>query len=195
SEEPIRETLPSTASPSSQVETSMYVLHTIQPGETLYGLSKQAGMTIDDFLILNPKLSFAVQSGMSIKMPNSNFIKKNGASPSNLTRFSNYSDLTQTLVKEKNKKIIFLLPFSETAFNDSHLMAGTFSEYQIENRDFFRAALLAVKSARSLGLNLEIEIMDTGNSKLPADLLNLTNTSNLESPDAIVVTNLPKDAG
>src|SRR5690606_33771200 len=42
---------------------------------------------------------------------------------------------------------------------------------------------------------LEIEIMDTGNSKLPADLLNLTNTSNLESPDAIVVTNLPKDAG
>lgn len=194
-EEPLREAHPSKASPSSQEEASMYTLHTIQPGETLYGLSKQAGMSIDNFLVLNPKLSTAVQSGMSIKMPNPNFIHNKGASYSPPTRSSNYADLARTLVKDQKKKIIFLLPFSETAFKNNHLSSGTFSDYQIEDVDFFRGALLALDSAKSLGLNIEIEVMETGNSKLSADLLDLTKNSNLKSPDAIVITKLQKDSG
>lgn len=43
--------------------------YTIQPKETLFGLSKRANMKIMDFLELNPLLAKGVQIGMVIKMP------------------------------------------------------------------------------------------------------------------------------
>jgi len=60
----------STAINSSKPSASQdYVDYAIQPKETLFGLSKRAGMTVKEFTDLNPKLADAVQVGMVIKMP------------------------------------------------------------------------------------------------------------------------------
>src|SRR5690606_494889 len=85
-------------------QTNKYVLYTVQSGETLYGLSKTAGMSIAAFLGLNPKLSNSVQAGMIIKMPSTNFSRINEIpiTPSgNVKSTSNYTDLRQTLITEK----------------------------------------------------------------------------------------------
>ncbi|MFM2230995.1 MAG: hypothetical protein RL607_2253 [Bacteroidota bacterium] len=52
-----------------RINSDDLVNYTIQPKETLFGLSKRANMKIMDFLELNPKLSKGVQMGMVIKMP------------------------------------------------------------------------------------------------------------------------------
>jgi LysM repeat protein len=54
---------------SARLNRDDLVDYTIQPKETLFGLSKRANMKIIDFLELNPMLSKGVQIGMVIKMP------------------------------------------------------------------------------------------------------------------------------
>jgi LysM repeat protein len=54
---------------SARLNRDDLVDYTIQPKETLFGLSKRANMKIMDFLELNPILSKGVQIGMVIKMP------------------------------------------------------------------------------------------------------------------------------
>ena len=184
---------PESQSSNDDNSTFSYISHTIQPGETLYGLSKQAGMSIDNFLVLNPKLSASVQSGMVIKMPNPNFIQRIGGHISNSGRSSNYSDLTKTLNSEKQKKLVFLLPFSETSFNSNDFNTSTLSDYQKGNRDFFRGALLAVESAKALGLKVELEVVNIEKEELTADLLNLANHLELKSPDAIILPHFQED--
>lgn len=53
----------------ARINSDDLVNYTIQPKETLFGLSKRANMKILEFLELNPKLSKGVQIGMVIKMP------------------------------------------------------------------------------------------------------------------------------
>ncbi|MCX7547648.1 LysM peptidoglycan-binding domain-containing protein [Xanthomarina sp. F1114] len=62
---------PQSIPPSSNAEsTSEFIDYTIKPKETLYGLSKKAGMSINEFLKLNPQLEESVLVGTIIKMPN-----------------------------------------------------------------------------------------------------------------------------
>lgn len=46
-----------------------FIDYTIKPKETLYGLAKQAHMSIEEFLQLNPSLKESVTEGSVIKMP------------------------------------------------------------------------------------------------------------------------------
>ncbi|MGC1632609.1 MAG: LysM peptidoglycan-binding domain-containing protein, partial [Gelidibacter sp.] len=56
-------------SPIANATNSDYNLYKIQPNETVYGLAKKAGMTVPEFLELNPQLNKSVQIGTFIKMP------------------------------------------------------------------------------------------------------------------------------
>ena len=151
-------------------QTDGYIFHTIQSGETLFGLAKKAGMSIPTFLGLNPKLSNSVQAGMIIKMPFGN------EKPTSL-----YTDLRKTLSKEKKKNLTFLLPFSKTEFSDEKRNKDGLSQYLKDNRDFYSGALIAIDSAKSLGLNITFDIVNT--NTLSADSKNET----VISSDAIIL--------
>ncbi|GGG54240.1 LysM peptidoglycan-binding domain-containing protein [Bizionia arctica] len=65
-------------SPNSNTENiSEYTDYVIKSKETLYSLSTKAGMSMDEFLKLNPQLSEGFIVGSTIKMPSSNGINKN----------------------------------------------------------------------------------------------------------------------
>ena len=145
-------------------QTNKYVLYTVQSGETLYGLSKTAGMSIAAFLGLNPKLSNSVQAGMIIKMPSTNFSRINEIpiTPSgNVKSTSNYTDLRQTLITEKRKNLTFFLPFSETELTSELRSKNDLGDFLRNNRDFYSGALMAIDSAKSLGLNIDFDIVNT----------------------------------
>ncbi len=174
--------------PSSN--SGSYVSHTIQPGETLYGLSKLAGMSIDAFTELNPKLSTSVQAGMVIKMPSSNFTGVNGAyipKAENVKSTSNYTDLRQTVIADKKKNLTFFLPFSEKQFVESNLDKNSLSDFVKYNRDFYRGALIAIDSAKSLGLNIDFDIVNIGSAKLSSELVTVAKNANIKSSDAIIL--------
>ena len=174
-----------------------YISHTIQPGETLYGLSKIAGMSIEAFKTLNPILKTSVQTGMIVKMPSKSMSTVSGDSrvdTETVKTTSNYTDLTKSLIPNKKKKLMFFLPFSEDEFEKDDMNRDDLSEYVKNNRDFFRGALMAMDSAKALGLNFELDIFDTGSSKLSSNLMAMAKDANLNSFDAIIVSSYEKSA-
>ena len=99
-----------------------YVNYEVQPKETLFGLSKKAGISIQDLTALNPKLATAVQIGMVIKMPkNANLIpnvplvvsekgknvkvKEEVISINDIKGNNRYKDLSKTIDKSVKKTI------------------------------------------------------------------------------------------
>lgn len=169
--------------------STSYVSYTIKAGETLYGLSKSAGLTIEEMITLNPKLSTSVQAGMVILMPSTSLsVGNNVAIPQVKTVKSppNYADLTQSLIVDKNKSLMFFLPFTLKEFSDKDMGADDLSESVKNNRDFFRGALIAMDSAKSLGLKFHFNIVNTGSAKLSSDLVAIVKNSNINSFDAII---------
>lgn len=166
------------------------VNYTIKPGETLYGLSKAAGITIDELIALNPKLSTSVQAGMMIILPSPNSTVSNesaiGQIKTSKLSFEN-TDLRKSLVLDKNKNLMFLLPFSLKEFNDKNWVANHQNESVQYNRDFFRGAIIAMDSAKSLGLKFQFNSVNTGVSKLSSDLVTKAEKANVNSYDAVIL--------
>lgn len=158
----------------SEVEYRDYV---IQPQETLFGLSRKAGMTIDEFTTLNPKLLTAVNKGDVIKMPYN-------VVPSTGSESSNTSSNNQTVVSTTNKNtalysgldtntatgIYFYTPFSGEELSSPELrqnLLNSNTDYQ-KYIDFFQGAQIAIDSAKALNLNFDVSLIkkDIAKSKL-----------------------------
>src|SRR5690606_11811280 len=60
--------------------------------------------------------------------------------------------------------------------------------------DFFRGAIIAMDSAKALGLNFDFDIVDTGSSKLSSNLLSSAKGANLIASDAIILPSYEKNA-
>ena len=84
---------------------SPYKNYEIKPKETLYSLSKMAGMTQEELLALNPELKNGVEIGMNIKMPSDTAF-------SSVSDTKVYDDLTPKTNFSGRKKIALLLPFN-----------------------------------------------------------------------------------
>jgi LysM repeat protein len=143
-----------------------YKNYVIEPKETLYGLSKKAGLSIPEFLKLNPNLSESVLAGTVIKMPmaygDSN-LKSNIQNPNTDTNRDSYADLSTFITSAKNKKILMLMPFSEIEFN--YYTKSTANYNAISNTDlqnniqFYKGTKTAIDSLNNMGIKTEINIL------------------------------------
>lgn len=52
-----------------KTDSSLYIVHEIQPKETLYGLSKRYGVTVDDIVSLNPETAKRMAIGSRLLVP------------------------------------------------------------------------------------------------------------------------------
>lgn len=174
-----------------------YISYEIQPKETLYGLSKKAGMTIDEFITLNPILSEAVQIGMVIQMPSSADVQPyqstatTSTTNATSTYKTNYVDLSKTVNNIQKKQVLLFLPFSEVKYNEMNLSSPTFSsitdEFLKQNLEFYKGAKIAVDSAKVLGLNFDFNIIETEIVKNNTDLIAKAKNSNVKNAHAIIV--------
>ncbi|MGB3606346.1 MAG: LysM peptidoglycan-binding domain-containing protein [Psychroserpens sp.] len=87
--------------------------YTIKPQETLYGLAKQANMTMDDFVILNPNIKETVIEGSIIKMPTN--IKRN--TPITASSAENGLSTTEADAKADLRTITVVWSDANSAFN------------------------------------------------------------------------------
>lgn len=158
-----------------------YVDYEVQPKETLFGLSKKAGMTVSEFTELNPKLATAVQIGMIVKMPKNANVSSNVASnvvvekvktventipqPKSTNR---YKDLTKTIDKSVKKQLSIILPFDDAKYKEYVAASNGFNDVQDEflksNLEFYSGALKAIDSAKTLGLNVDVSIAELQNN-------------------------------
>lgn len=109
--------------------------YTVQEGDTVFSILNKFGMTLDELLALNPKLSDGLRAGMVLKVKkteSTTYVKKN-------------SDALN---------VVLMLPFGFDAGE---------SKYRTMSADFLAGAKLAIERNARIGQKLDIKVVDAGN--------------------------------
>ena len=137
-----------------------FINYTVKKQETLYGLSKEANMSISELLAINPDMKNGVKEGMTIKMPNPNFSgsKTSTQSSVNYDAFVGTSipDLLFSATNQSDNLIQFRLPFTLAEYKD-FLINKDSTVFKIRSNkksiDFYQGGIIAIKTVNTLGLN------------------------------------------
>lgn len=157
-----------------------YANYEVKPKETLFGLAKEFGTTEEELIRLNPMLKDGVKVGMILKVP--------GKGSITLVEDPK-KDLAQSISKDK-KQLVLLLPFNATRIKGD--TAKTLTERLKKDAflnmtlDFYAGALIAIDSAKALGLNVEVKILDSEESKNGSAVNGLAKDRTVRSADAII---------
>lgn len=156
----------------------------VQPKETMFSLAKKMNVSQEDLLGLNPELREGLKEGMILNIPSKRIIKD-----SVLTSKTKV-DLLQTIDKSKQKELVLLLPFSINKIeNDSlkskteHLKTNKFLNLTL---DFYAGALMAVDSAKVLGLPVNVKIYDIESSKYSSNVSSIVARNDFSKVDAVI---------
>lgn len=158
--------------------------YSVKPKETLYSLSTQFGVSQEKLVELNPELKEGLKEGMIIKVP----AKANVVTTSFPKR--EYVDLSKTVKKGQKKKLAMLLPFN-IAKLDQDTINSTKSRLKKDKflnmtLDFYAGALMAIDSAKTLGIDVDIAIFDSNETRSSSDVAGLVQNKNLKSMDAVI---------
>lgn len=154
----------------------------IQPKETLFGLTKKFNSTQEELLALNPELKEGVREGMLIKIPANSVV----------TSYSSkeLKNLSKTLTTSQRKKLVILIPFNVSKVQTdtvlsipARLKRDAFLNLTL---DYYSGVLMAIDSAKQVGMNLDIKIYDSQETKNSSAIRDLIASKNLQEANAII---------
>ena len=155
--------------------------YTVKQGETMYSLPKMLGVSEQKLRELNPILSDGLRDGMVLKIPSSTVFNTN---TNNQT-----SNLLSTLNKKDKKELVLFLPFNITKFESDSLNSVTNKlkndKFLNMTLDFYSGALMAIDSAKTLGLNVDVRIFDSNESKHSTDAVEIAK-SKIQNANAVI---------
>ena len=174
-----------TATPAVKIaDTKNYKEYTVKPKETLYGLSKMFIITQEELLKLNPALSEGVREGMVLKVP--------GTSAEIVTAQETkkeYTELSKVKSKER-KKLVLLLPFNIAKIESDSINSTSKrlkkDKFLNMTLDFYAGALIAIDSAKTLGLNIDISIFDSQETKNSSAITSLVSNNDLQNTNVVI---------
>ncbi len=157
----------------------------VKSGDTMFSLTQYFKVSEEELIQLNPTLKEGVKSGMILKVPARGTIKVESVSNVNLQNES------KTLAVNSNrKKLALLIPFNATKIQadsvntiDVRLRKDAFLNMTL---DFYSGALMAIDSAKALGLKVDVNIFDSQESKMSSNVENIIKENKLEDFDAVI---------
>ena len=163
--------------------------------ETLFGLSRKLGISQENLIKLNPELKDGVREGMVLNLPENTRMsqKTDGA----------YADLSKSLSTSKRKQLTLLLPFNISKIQ-SDTVNSTSSRLKKDKflnmtLDFYSGALMAIDSAKTLNMNIDVKIFDSQETKNSSSIATIIQQNNLQETDLVIgpfyQTNVEKTAG
>ena len=159
-----------------------YITYVVKPKETLYSLSKMAGLSQDELVLLNPALANGVEIGMEIKVPES------AAIPKEVEVKKTYTSLSKN--SNERKKMVLLLPFNLTKIEGDTInsISNRLKKDKFLNMtlDFYSGALMAIDSAKTIGIPVDVSIFDSQETKNSSNISTIHQQNKLESADAII---------
>lgn len=161
---------------------SNYLLYEVKPKETLYSLTKLFRVNSEELLQLNPELNEGLKEGMILKVPLNASL--------NTGKIKEYKDLQKSISKLEHKELVLMLPFNisniendTTLSTQARLKRDGFLNMTL---DFYSGALMAIDSAKSLGLNFNVKIFDSQETKSSSAIESIIQTNDLEKSHAII---------
>ena len=169
-------------SPKQETLKGDFASYQVKPKETLYSLSRQFGLSQNGLVELNPELEKGLREGMILKVPSN--VDEAGVLP------KNFKDLTKSISKKERKELVLLLPFNvskvtgdTTGTVQSRLKKDNFLNMTL---DFYSGALIAIDSAKTLGLNIDVKIFDSQENKSSTSVSSAFAQANLKKADVVV---------
>ncbi len=134
-----------------QVQEDEYQTYTVQDGDTVFGILNKFGITLDQLIAFNPKITDGLRAGMVIK------VKK----------------LEPAYVKKNNGalNVILMLPFGFDAGE---------SKYRSMAADFLTGAKLAIERSATGGQKLDVTVVDAGSESSFKNSLTQINPNNTD---------------
>lgn len=170
------------------VSTKKYLQeYVVRPQETIYSISKEYDISEQELINLNPELKKGVKLGMILRVP---MKEKTEAKPVAKQIVKTQADLSKSLQSDKKKQLVMLLPF-----NISKIESDTVNSAQARLKkdkflnmtlDFYSGALMAIDSAKVLGLNVDISIFDSQETKNTSAVATVIQQNNLMNADAVI---------
>jgi LysM repeat protein len=155
--------------------------YVVKPKETIQSIATDFGITETELIQLNPELKKGVKLGMILRVPMGQKVNVPKKEQGNLMK---------NLNTNARKQLALLLPF-----NISKIENDTVNSTQARLKkdkflnltlDFYSGALMAIDSAKVLGMNVDIKILDSQETKSTSNVANLVQQNNLSGMDVIV---------
>jgi LysM repeat protein len=163
-----------------------YANYEVKAGETMYSLTQYFKITEEELIQLNPSLKDGVKMGMILKVPGSGGTVKTGSVSNPVYKVA----ATTVIPNATKKKLVLLLPFNAAKIqNDTlktievRLKKDAFLNMTL---DFYSGALMAIDSAKTLGLNVDVTILDSEESKISSNIENVIKKNNVQDADAVI---------
>lgn len=156
--------------------------YTVKSGETMYSLTKLLGLSEASLIGLNPELKDGVKEGMILKVPATLSFSKETK--------NSLKDLTKSVSSQKRKELVLFLPFNASKIQNDTVTS--ISERLKKDKflnmtlDFYAGALMAIDSAKVLGMNLDIKIYDSQETKNSTSALSVISNNDFSSTDAVI---------
>ena len=170
---------PNPAKVAKKIEYSNYE---VQSKETLYSLSKKFGMTTDELIKLNPDVENGVKEAMILKVPSMTLISQETK--------KEYISLSKKSGNLTRKKLVLFLPFNVSKIEGDTINSTTArlkkDKFLNMTLDFYSGALMAIDSAKNIGINIDVKIFDSQETKTTSNIPNIIQENRLEDVDAIV---------
>ncbi len=173
-------------------DTSNYITHTVEKGETIYSISKKYNLSNELLKTLNPELKDGLKMGQVIKIPSLSSKPKTTGNPGNISQTENkIPEGTSYAGELKNEySIALFLPFNISAENPvevDKIVNGT-AELPIRTAialQFYEGALLAIDTLKKQKFNAKIFVYDV-DDKDSSNLLALLKKPELAKTDLII---------
>ncbi|NNT72503.1 LysM peptidoglycan-binding domain-containing protein [Flavobacterium sp. IMCC34852] len=155
--------------------------YVVKPKETIQSIATDFGITEAELIQLNPELKKGIKLGMILRVPMGEKVNVPKKEQGNLMK---------NLNTNARKQLALLLPF-----NISKIENDTVNSTQARLKkdkflnltlDFYSGALMAVDSAKVLGMNIDIKIFDSQETKSNSNVAALAQQNNLAGMDAII---------
>jgi LysM repeat protein/succinate dehydrogenase flavin-adding protein (antitoxin of CptAB toxin-antitoxin module) len=176
------------ASSTTQTETSKsikregYANYEVKPKETMFSLTQMFNISEADLVRLNPNLKEGVKTGMILKVP--------GRGSMVFESPKTTDDLTKSISTKNRKKLVLLLPFNAERIQGDTLksLSSRLKKEPFLNMtlDFYAGALMAIDSAKTLGMNIDVKIYDSRESKTSSAVGDIAKSNGLETADAVI---------
>jgi LysM repeat protein len=157
----------------------------VKQGDTMFSLCQYFNISQEEFIKLNPTLNDGVKTGMILKVPGKGTIKVDSGTPTKI------SDAIRTVKPNATKKqLVLLIPF-----NAAKIQNDTLNKMEVRLKkdaflnmtlDFYSGALMAIDSAKTLGLNVDVKIFDSEESKMNSNVENIIKKHNIQDADAVI---------
>lgn len=166
------------------VEGKLFKYYQVKPQETLFSLTRRFGISRDSLVTLNPALADGLKSGMVLKIPN---VEVSG--PIEEYEEADVVNLERRITNYDTKNLVVMLPFNKNRIVATDSSSNTAERIKNDkvmqvSLDFYSGVLMAVDSAKALGISSKVTFLDTQGSSAHVNVL--LNSHNFDNVDAVI---------